>query len=57
MEFDDFVQQFNKLYICRLFSEDFNQYVIKGEWVGKTAAGGHRVMVDRNGEKEVLPLL
>ena len=38
----DFVKHFNKLYVCRLFGEEFNQYLIQGEWVGKAAGGAHK---------------
>lgn len=49
--FEDFVRHFNKLYICRVFSEDFFQYAIKGAWAGVTAAGQHKARaVVGNGE-------
>ncbi len=37
------MRHFNKLYICRVFSEEFFQYAIKGEWKGPSAAGSHKV--------------
>jgi len=40
MSWTDFVDIFNKLYMCRLFPDDsFKEYVVEGEWVGKTSGG------------------
>jgi hypothetical protein len=50
MCWEDFVDQFNKIYVCRVFGSDFNQYLVKGRWEGKTAAGAHRAMMDRDDE-------
>ena len=40
---EDFVRHFNKVYVCRVFSDEYNQYVIKGAWKGPSAAGAHKV--------------
>jgi hypothetical protein len=42
---EDFVVNFNKIYLCRLFDDSqFKQYCVKGEWAGKSAAGAHKAM-------------
>eukprot|EP00753_Platysulcus_tardus_P008548 PLAT16095.1.p1 GENE.PLAT16095.1~~PLAT16095.1.p1 ORF type:complete len:894 (-),score=525.29 PLAT16095.1:252-2933(-) len=48
MLWEDFVKNFNKVYVCRLFGEEFNAYTVKGAWAGKSAAGAHRAIVDRD---------
>lgn len=50
MSFDDFVKAYNKIYICRVFGPKFKQFKVHGEWRGKTAAGGHKEMEDRDGD-------
>ena len=50
--FDDFCRVFNKVYICRVFGPKFKQFKVHGEWRGKTAAGSHKEMEDRDGEGE-----
>ena len=44
MVWEDFIRQFDTLCMCRLFGEDFNQYLIQGEWEGRTAAGAHKAI-------------
>lgn len=39
MEYTDWVAHFNKLYICRIFPEKWQQYSIDGQWEGKTNGG------------------
>ncbi|CAK4124814.1 unnamed protein product [Aphanomyces euteiches] len=39
MIWEDFVQVFNEIYIVRNFPQTFNQYCVRGEWVGQAAAG------------------
>ena len=46
MVWEDFVRQFDTLCMCRLFGEEFNQYLIQGEWEGRTAAGAHKIIRD-----------
>ena len=45
------MRHFNKVYICRVFSEDYFQHAIKGAWQGVSAAGPHKVMADIEEEK------
>lgn len=40
---EDFIRHFNKIYVCRIFGEEYNQYAIKGSWKGPSAAGAHKV--------------
>ena len=50
IDFKNFLTHFTKIYICRVFGPDFKQYLIRGEWrFGKTAAGSHKAMLDRDG--------
>ena len=41
---EDFIQYFNKVYLCRVFDESFNQYVVASEWRGKAAGGPPKVL-------------
>lgn len=36
---EDFVKQYNRFYVLRLFAEDWRASVVKGEWKGVTAGG------------------
>jgi len=49
IDFKNFLSHYTKIYICRVFGPDFKQYLIRGEWRGKTAAGSHKTMLDRDG--------
>lgn len=44
---EDFVVHFNKVYVCRVFGEEWNQYLIPGRWGGLAAAGAHKVLRER----------
>ena len=46
MIWEDFVRHFDTLCMCRLFGEEFNQYLIQGEWEGRSAAGSHKIIRD-----------
>lgn len=52
MVWEDFVAHYNKIYLCRVFGEEYNQYVVNGRWEGLSAAGSHKVMEDRDGDGE-----
>jgi len=52
MLFGDFVTHYNKVYVCRIFPPTHNQYLIKGKWAGKSAAGEHVKMMDRDEDEE-----
>lgn len=53
MVWEDFVVHYNKIYVCRIFDDDqFQQYAISGEWAGKSAAGEHKQLLDRDGDDE-----
>ena len=45
MEFSDVCSMFTKMYVCRLFLDEQNwrQYCMCGDWVGKTAGGAPKV--------------
>lgn len=65
MVWNDFVTYFNKVYICRTFADHmqlmvqgdcciifihFHLYPSLGEWIGDSAAGAHKLQIDRDGE-------
>ena len=39
MSFDDWVTYFNRIYYCRIFPENWSQYVIAGKWTTITSGG------------------
>lgn len=39
MELSDFLKQFNRFYVVRLFNKDWQHSVVKSEWKGVTAGG------------------
>ncbi|KAF0709516.1 Aste57867_5889 [Aphanomyces stellatus] len=47
MIWEDFVEAFNEIYIVRNFPASFNQYCVRGEWVGQAAAGPPMKPTDR----------
>jgi hypothetical protein len=51
MVWEDFVIHFNKIYVCRIFEDElFQQYPVQGQWKGKSAAGAHKLLIDRDGD-------
>lgn len=46
MVWEDYVRQFDTIYMCRLFGEEFNQYLIQGAWKGNSAGGAHKAVLD-----------
>jgi len=51
---DDFAEIFQDLHILRVYSSEYNQYLIKGEWDGKSAAGSQELNVDISGSRKQL---
>lgn len=41
---EDFVRNYSDMYVVRLFGENYNQYLIQGQWQGKTAGGRHKMV-------------
>lgn len=39
IEYDDFVEQYGKVYQARLITEEYNQYIYKSAWSGSNAGG------------------
>ncbi len=39
MQFSDWCNNYNKLYVCKIFSQQWQQYSIASQWKGKTAGG------------------
>ena len=54
MTFQHFVENYNRLYLCRIFPESWQQYSIPGEWKGKTAGGPYPVTIDRDEEAAIM---
>ena len=48
MDFDDFQQHFNTLYIARLFPEKWYEARFKGDWLGPSAGGSPKCDTWRN---------
>ena len=51
MVWEDFVRQFDTLDMCRLFGEEFNQYLIQGTWQGSSAGGAHKSILNERNAK------
>jgi hypothetical protein len=47
MRFEDWVSQYNKLHVCRLFPQHYQQHCITGEWCDLTAAGAPQPLEQR----------
>ncbi len=52
MSFPDFMQQFERVYVGKIFPENWEAYSIEGLWQGKTNGG--RCPVNIIGEKATL---
>jgi hypothetical protein len=52
MRYEDFVANFNKLYLCKIFPSQWQQYSINGEWLGNTAGGPYPVEVNPEEENK-----
>lgn len=50
MQYADWILHYNKLYICRIFPEKWQQYSIDGQWEGKTNGGPCPPSIDRDEE-------
>ena len=46
MVWEDYVRQFDTIHMCRLFGEEFNQYLIQGTWKGASAGGAHKSILN-----------
>ena len=46
--YDDFVKQFNKIYLCRLLDDSYKRIMFRNEWKGELAGGcaNHSTWVD-----------
>eukprot|EP00501_MAST-03F_sp_TOSAG23-6_P001186 GSMAST32.ASY1.ANO1.1230.1 assembled CDS len=42
MLWKDYISIYNKLYICRIFGKEYNQYLVHGKWEGKSAAASDK---------------
>ena len=44
MAFNDWCVHFNKLFVCKVFPENWQVYSIESRWQGKTAGGGFLII-------------
>jgi len=52
MRYDDWCANYNKLYICKIFPNTWQQFSIHGEWKGNSAGGPYPPSVDRDEEEK-----
>jgi len=43
MLWEDLLTVFDTMFVCRLFGDNYNQYLIQGEWTKHTAGGEHKL--------------
>ena len=48
MRYDDWYDNLNKVYVCKIFPATWQQYSISSQWEGNTAGGPYPPMVDRD---------
>jgi len=48
MRFDDWYNNYNRVYICKVFPATWQQFSITSEWEGNTAGGPYPPMIDRD---------
>jgi len=48
MTFQDWCENYNKFYICKVFPDTWEQYSIDSQWKGKTAGGACPVIIDED---------
>ena len=53
MEFKDFVANYNKVYLCKIFPSTWSQYSINGEWSGNTVGGPYPASEINQNREEV----
>ena len=51
MQWSDWLLNYNRVYVCKLFPSSWSQYSIPSEWKGNTAGGPYPVQADRDEEK------
>ena len=52
MSWEDWKNHFNRVYVCKLFPQSWNQFSVAGKWEGNTAGGPYPVQADRDEESK-----
>lgn len=55
MIWEDVSRHFTGMYVCNLFGEEFNQFLIQGQWKGQAAAGSHKMQRATKKDKAARP--
>jgi len=50
MSYEDWKKHYSKVYVCKIFPGNWNQFSIHGEWKGNTSGGPYPVVPDRDEE-------
>lgn len=52
MKYEDFCANFNKVYLCKIFPAQWNQFSVNGEWAGNSAGGPYPVEAENQEENK-----
>lgn len=52
MDYGAWKENYNKVYVCKIFPANWAQYSIAGEWSGNSNGGGYPVQADRDEENK-----
>jgi hypothetical protein len=52
MQWSDWIANYNRVYVCKLFPSSWSQYSNHGEWKGNSAGGPYPVQADRDEENK-----
>ena len=55
MIWEDVSRHFTGMYVCKLFGEEYNQFLIQGQWKGQGAAGSHKMQRATKKDKAAQP--
>jgi hypothetical protein len=50
MQWSDWIANYNRVYVCKLFPSNWSQFSIHGEWQGNSAGGPYPIQADRDEE-------
>ena len=52
MDYKDWKANYNKVYVCKIFPNTWQQFSIRGEWKGIYAGGPYPALADRDEESK-----
>ena len=52
MDYKQWKENYNKVYVCKIFPNTWSQFSIAGEWKGITHGGGYPAAADRDEENK-----